>query len=24
MLQPYLKGGRLEYPMRTHILVARP
>ena len=24
MLEPYLKGGRLTYPMRTHILVARP
>jgi SAM-dependent methyltransferase len=24
MLEPYLKGGRLEYPMRTHVLVARP
>lgn len=24
MLEPYLKGGRLAYPMRTHILVARP
>lgn len=23
-LEPYLKGGRLAYPMRTHILVARP
>lgn len=24
MLEPYLKGTRLAYPMRTHILVARP
>lgn len=24
MLEPYLKEGRLAYPMRTHILVARP
>lgn len=24
MLQPFLKHGRLEYPMRTHVLVARP
>jgi ubiquinone/menaquinone biosynthesis C-methylase UbiE len=23
-LEPYLKEGRLAYPMRTHILVARP
>ena len=23
-LEPYVKGGRLAYPMRTHILVARP
>lgn len=24
MLEPYLDAGRLTYPMRTHILVARP
>lgn len=24
MLQPYLVGGELAYPMRTHILLARP
>ena len=23
-LEPYVRNGRLEYPMRTHILVARP
>ncbi|HEX7441623.1 MAG TPA: hypothetical protein VF319_16170 [Caldimonas sp.] len=24
MLEPYLVGGELVYPMRTHILLARP
>lgn len=24
MLEPYLVGGELAYPMRTHILLARP
>ena len=24
MLEPYLGGGELAYPMRTHILIARP
>jgi hypothetical protein len=24
MLEPYVTGGELRYPMRTHLLVAQP